>query len=72
MSRIPSGHIEGHFEAFANLYKIYMGALLKKANGEPLNEDDLDFPNVIDGVEGVKFLHAVIKSGHEDSAWVTL
>ncbi|MDW7659276.1 MAG: Gfo/Idh/MocA family oxidoreductase [Bacillota bacterium] len=72
MSRIPSGHIEGHFEAFANLYKIYMDALLKKANGEPLTENDLDFPNVIDGVEGVKFLHAVIKSGHEDAAWVTL
>ncbi|HBP38873.1 MAG TPA: oxidoreductase [Clostridiales bacterium] len=70
LSRIPSGHIEGHYEAFANFYKIFMGALLKKANYEPLTPDDLDFPNVIDGLEGVKFLHAVIESGKNDSIWV--
>ena len=68
-SRIPSGHIEGHYEAFANLYKVFMGALLKKANGEALTKDDLDFPNASDGVEGVKFLRAVIKSGKNDSHW---
>jgi len=72
VSRIPSGHIEGHFEAFANLYKIYMGALIKRANAEPLSDDDLDFPSVTDGVEGVKFLHAVIKSGQQDSEWVVV
>lgn len=72
LSRIPGGHIEGHYEAFANMYKTYMTALLKKANGEPLTQDDLDFPNATDGVEGVKFLHAVIDSGKNNSEWITL
>ena len=72
LSRLPGGHIEGHYEAFGNMYKTYMAALLKKTNGEPLTQDDLDFPNAIDGVEGVKFLHAVIDSGKNNSEWITL
>ncbi len=72
LSRIPGGHIEGHYEAFANMYKTYMEALMKKANGEPLTEDDLDFPNAEDGIEGVKFLHAVINSGKNNSEWTTV
>lgn len=70
--RIPSGHVEGYHIAFANLYRTYTGAVLKKANGEALTEKDLDFPNVSDGVEGVKFIHAVIDSGLNDSKWVSL
>lgn len=72
LSRIPSGHIEGHHIAFANLYKVYIGALKKRANGEPLTDNDLDFPNATDGVEGVKFINAVIDSGLNDSKWITL
>lgn len=72
LSRIPSGHPEGYFIAFANTYKIYTGALLKRLNGETLLADDLDFPTVRDGVAGVKFINAVIKSGDSDSAWVQL
>ena len=44
LSRIPSGHPEGYFEAFANIYSIYLTALNKKMAGEKLDEDDLDFP----------------------------
>ncbi len=33
LSRLPSGHPEGLFEAFANLYSIYLGALHKMACG---------------------------------------
>jgi len=32
--------------------------------------NDLDFPNATDGVEGVKFVHAVIASGDNGSRWV--
>ncbi len=69
-SRIPSGHIEGHYEAFANLYQNFTSAVLKKRHGQPLTPADLDFPSVEDGVAGVRFLHAVIKSGREDASWV--
>jgi predicted dehydrogenase len=70
-SRIPAGHMEGHYEAFANLYVCYLAALRKKLDGKKPSKDDLDFPSLADGVEGVKFIHAVIRSGRNDSAWTT-
>ena len=36
LSRLPSGHPEGYFEAFANVYAAYIAALAKKLRGEPL------------------------------------
>lgn len=70
--RIPSGHVEGFHAAFANIYRAYSGAVLKKRLGEPLTAADLDFPTVEDGVEGVKFVNAVVASGKRDAAWVAL
>lgn len=70
--RIPSGHVEGFHAAFANIYRAYSGAVLKKRLDEPLTAADLDFPTVEDGVEGVKFVNAVVASGKKDAAWVTV
>ncbi len=72
LNRIPSGHPEGLYEAFANIYKTYINALLKKINNEELTENDLDFPTVDEGVEGVRFVHAVIESHKASAAWVEL
>ena len=72
LARVPAGHPEGYYEAFANIYKTFVQALRKKLNGEKLTEEDLDFPNVTDGLEGVKFVHAVVKSDGKDSTWVEL
>ena len=71
-SRIPSGHPEGLYEAFANIYRAWISAVLKKANGEPLAEDDLDFPTLEDGIAGVRFIHACVESGKHDAAWTQL
>ena len=71
-SRLPSGHPEGVYEAFANIYRAWTGALLKRANGEPLTEADLDFPTLEDGLNGVKFIHACVESGRQDAAWVAV
>lgn len=72
MNRLPAGHPEGLYEAFANIYKVWIGAVLKKQNGETLSETDLDFPDLEDGIEGVRFIHAAVKSSQEDSAWTEL
>ena len=69
-SRLPSGHPEGLFTAFANIYKAFLGAVLKKANGEPLTDADRDFPTARDGLDGVRFVHACVESGARDAAWV--
>ena len=71
-ARIPSGHPEGYYVAFANTYRNILNAIAKKKAGEKLTADDLDFPKVSDGVNGVKFVHAVIESSKKDGAWVSL
>lgn len=68
--RIPTGHPEGFYCAFANIYRNIVRTIEKKKNGETPNENDLDFPTSEAGVEGVKFIHAVIESGRKDSQWV--
>jgi predicted dehydrogenase len=70
LSRIPSGHPEGYYVAFANLFQIYTGALRKRLTGQELTREDLDFPGIREGVTGTRFIHAVIESGDNDSAWV--
>ncbi|WP_422479049.1 Gfo/Idh/MocA family protein [Pleomorphochaeta sp. DL1XJH-081] len=69
-SRIPSGHPEGYFEAFANIYKTYITALMKQKNGEKLTPEDLDFPTGDMGVDGVKFINACVESSDKDSTWI--
>lgn len=71
-ARIPSGHPEGYYVAFANTYRNILTAIAKKKAGEPLTDADLDFPKVSDGVSGVKFVHAVIDSANADGAWVNI
>lgn len=72
LNRIPSGHPEGLYEAFANIYKVWIDAVLKKANGEKLEEYDYDFPSIDDGISGIKFIHACIKSNNSGSVWTDI
>lgn len=72
ISRLPTGHPEGVYEAFANMYTVWNNMLLKRANGEPLTEADLDYPTLDDGIQGVKFIHAAVESSQKNAAWVEL
>lgn len=40
--------------------------------GGTANDGSFDYPTVTDGLNGVKFIHAVIDSATKDSAWVEL
>lgn len=71
-SRLPFGHPEGLYVGFANLYKNVISTLIKIKSGEKPSEQDLDFPTGEDGLNGVKFVHAVVESARNDSKWVTL
>ncbi|PIE32881.1 oxidoreductase [candidate division KSB3 bacterium] len=70
--RIPAGHPEGYFEAFANIYLTFANALLKKKAGEKLTEDDLDFPTVEAGADGVKFIGKCVESSQQGAAWLDM
>lgn len=68
--RLPVGHPEGLYVAFANTYKAYVTALLEKKAGHA--PEVPEYPTVEDGLEGVKFVHAVIRSADNNSEWVDL
>lgn len=70
LSRIPSGHPEGYFEAFANIYNTYLTALGKRRAGQELSGDDLDFPTIGDGVRGVRFIEKCVESSQKGAVWV--
>jgi predicted dehydrogenase len=72
LSRIPSGHPEGYFECFANIYATFITALAKTLAGEPLSPDDLDFPSAEDGVRGVRFIEACVESSKKGAVWIKL
>ncbi len=70
-ARLPSGHAEGWFEAMANLYRSFIECILAKEAGT-FAEDMIDFPTVGDGVEGLRFVEAFLKSSKNGNIWVEL
>jgi hypothetical protein len=72
LSRIPSGHPEGYFEAFANLYSTFIPALAKRIAGQDLSEDDLDFPDAEEGLRGVRYIEKCVESSQKGAVWVNV
>ncbi len=70
--RIPSGHPEGYFEAFANIYSTFIDALVCVKNGGTPAQELLDFPTPLDGARGIEFIEKCVESSQNNSAWVTL
>ncbi len=71
LTRIPPGHPEGFFEAFANIYGEAAQAIRAARTGAPLPAE-VTFPTIADGVEGVAFVEACVRSSRRNAAWVTL
>lgn len=69
-SRLPSGHPEAFFEAFANVYTATYDAIVKKAAGETVEAVNTVYPNVFDGVEGMLFIQQCVNSSKEDGKWL--
>jgi predicted dehydrogenase len=68
-TRIPTGHPEAYIEAFANLYLRAGEAVRARIAGIKADPLSLDFPTVHDGVAGMRFIEAVVKS---KGKWVTI
>ena len=71
MSRIPPGHPEGYLEGFANVYSEAALAIIAKREGKTVS-DEVVYPSVHDGLKGVQFVSACVKSSERDAAWVKL
>lgn len=70
--RLPSGHPEAFFEAFANVYRAAYDDMVKRASGEPFERRDTIYPNVNDGVEGMYFIEQCVASSKENGGWLPL
>jgi predicted dehydrogenase len=72
VTRVPSGHPEGYLEGFANIYQEAARAIrAARKKGGKLPKDVL-FPTIQDGVEGVAFVEACVKSSKKNAAWTKL
>ncbi|MDR1509834.1 MAG: Gfo/Idh/MocA family oxidoreductase [Synergistaceae bacterium] len=68
-TRMPSGHPEGLFAAWANIYEAFCNTLKNRSDGKPQDELEI-FPTAFDGARGVKFVHDCVASGESGGAWV--
>lgn len=71
-TRIPSGHPEGYLEAFAQLYKDLAEQIIARREQRSPSATSLLVPGIADGVDGVKFIDAVLESSRNGSAWTTM
>ena len=68
-TRIPPGHPEGYLEGFANLYTEAADVIVAARDG---GHDDHVLPTVQDGLAGVQFIDACVRSTARNAAWVSL
>ncbi|GGH42085.1 Predicted dehydrogenase [Cribrihabitans marinus] len=61
--RIPPGHPEGYFEAFATLYREFAGVIRGTSQGNQL-------PGLADGLEGMRFVAVAVASSAAGAKWV--
>ena len=70
--RLPSGHPEAFFEAFANVYRFAYDDMVKRAGGESFEKTNTIYPNVFDGVDGMNFIQQCVASSQNNGQWVPL
>ena len=71
MSRTPGGHPEGYLEGFANIYSEAAEAILAARDGKKPGREVI-YPTVQDGLAGVKFVDACVRSSAKNAGWVKL
>ena len=69
MCRLPAGHPEGFFEAFANIYAEFTAAVAAKMEGGTCKGL---FPDEETGVRGMNFIETVVTSSKQNGAWLPL
>ncbi len=71
-SRLPSGHPEAFFEAFANIYLAAYDDMVARGQGRPFEATHTLYPNVADGVDGMNFITQCVSSSAENGTWKKL
>jgi hypothetical protein len=69
VTRVPSGHPEGYLEGFANIYAEVARAVHAARRGGKADPAVM-FPTVEDGLKGMEFIEAAVKSSAAGGKWV--
>jgi len=69
VTRIPAGHPEGYLEGFANIYTDVATAIRSVDAGQPI-PSGVDFPGMTEGVIGMAFIEAAVKSSAAGAVWI--
>ena len=68
---MPPGHPEGYLEGFANIYTEAAHGI-RAARSKKKPEKGVIYPTINDGVKGMAFIEAVLKSSAKGGKWVKL
>ncbi|MEQ1522478.1 MAG: Gfo/Idh/MocA family oxidoreductase [Aestuariivirga sp.] len=68
VTRVPPGHPEGYLEGFANIYTEVASAIKARRAGKKPDKD-VQFPGIEDGVAGMAFIEACVKSSSKNGKW---
>ncbi|MRN67115.1 Gfo/Idh/MocA family oxidoreductase [Brucella sp. 10RB9213] len=71
VTRVPAGHPEGYLEAFATIYSEAANAIEARRNGKK-PDSAVVYPTVDDGLKGVAFIDACVRSSRKNGGWVKL
>jgi len=69
VTRIPAGHPEGYLEGFATIYTEMAHAIRAARQGKVTGGEVL-FPTVADGLRGMEFIDAAVRSSAQGAVWV--
>lgn len=70
--RLPAGHPEAFFEAFANVYGSAFDDMCQRIADVPVDRRNNVYPNVYDGVEGMFFIQQCVASSGQNAAWLPM
>ena len=68
VTRVPGGHPEGYLEGFANIYTEAAQAIIAARTGKKTPKDVI-YPTVEDGLAGMEFIDAAVKSSKAGGVW---
>ena len=71
VTRVPPGHPEGYLEGFANIYSEIALAIKAARTGKKAPKG-VYFPTIDDGVKGLAFIEAAVKSSRANGKWTKL
>lgn len=71
-SRLPGGHPEAFFEAFANVYAAAFDDMIKRSQGASFDREKSLYPNAADGIDGLNFITQCVESSKQNGAWLKL